>query len=233
MEISSNKSKILVNSIKPRPSTDKDEWKNAGRSGPAQIPCIHTNQRRNINKGSEDQTGATTLSHDKARMNTMEKHAVSFPTQIKSTRHLSCRDCSMDVRAWTLTADVERRINAFGNKCHRRMLAISYGKHTTKKYMCDMSTSSPDVRSFNCQPSSVASYHGSAVCRMLRCRRSYYREQLMAVVADEDLVNHEKTTSKNGQAGRCRHCCPSRMTDGQSSQQIHLSLYPNDTWLVS
>ena len=40
--------------------------KNAGRSGPVEIPRIHTNQRRNINKESKDQTGASTLGHGKA-----------------------------------------------------------------------------------------------------------------------------------------------------------------------
>ena len=39
-----------------------------------------------------------------------------------------------------------------------------------------------------------------------------------------------KSTSKNGQASRRRHCCASRMTDvdGQPSQQRQLSEYPND-----
>ena len=43
MEISSMKSKILINSIKPRPSY-KDEWKSVRRSGPVQILGISTNQ---------------------------------------------------------------------------------------------------------------------------------------------------------------------------------------------
>ena len=54
----------------------------------------------------------------------------------------------------------------------------------------------------------------------------------MVVVAEEDLVNHGMTTTKNGHASRCRHCCASQMTevDEQSSQQVHLSKYPNDAW---
>ena len=48
------------------------------------------------------------------------------------------------------------------------------------------------------------------------------------VIAEEDLVNRGRTTSMNGQASRCRHCCLSRMTevDGLLSQRIHLSEYP-------
>ena len=72
--------------------------------------------------------------------------------------------------------------------------------------------SSSDGRSFYCQPSSVASYHGSVMSIvMILCRRSYCKvshiveEQWMVVVADEDIVNHGRTTSRNGQGRRCRH----------------------------
>ena len=71
MEISSDKSKIYRQQH-PSKTIDQhmDEQKNAGRSGQAQIPGIHTNERQNFNKGSKCQTGASILSHDKAS-NTM------------------------------------------------------------------------------------------------------------------------------------------------------------------
>ena len=48
------------------------------------------------------------------------------------------------------------------------------------KRICMRSISSPDVRSFYCQPSHVASYHGSAMSVVtIRCRRSHYKEQWM------------------------------------------------------
>lgn len=50
-----------------------DEWTNARRGGPVQILRIHTNQRWNISERSEDQTGASTRSHDKA-VGAVEKH---------------------------------------------------------------------------------------------------------------------------------------------------------------
>ena len=71
-------------SIKRRQSTKiMDNWKNAERSVPVQILRLHTNQIRNIIKGSEDQTGACTLSHDKARHLQWKNNAISFPTKIK------------------------------------------------------------------------------------------------------------------------------------------------------
>ena len=56
----------------------------------------------------------------------------------------------------------------------------------------------------------------------------------MVVVTEKDLVHHGMTTSRNGQASRCRHCCASLIVmtevDGQSSQQMHLSQFLNDAW---
>ena len=52
-------------------------WENAGRSGPTEILMIHTNNRRNFNKGSKDQTGASILSHEKAS-DTTDKQSHQF-----------------------------------------------------------------------------------------------------------------------------------------------------------
>ena len=52
MEISSDKSKLLVNSMKSKPSINiMHEWNTLEEAGPLEITLIHTNQRRNINKG--------------------------------------------------------------------------------------------------------------------------------------------------------------------------------------
>ena len=87
MEISSDKSK--TNSVKSI-YQHMDKWENAGRSGPVQIPT-HINQR-NVIKRSKDQTGVSTLSHDKAS-STMEQQSF-FSTKIKPFESLV-----LDVRA--------------------------------------------------------------------------------------------------------------------------------------
>ena len=138
MEISSDKSKILVNSIIPRPSTTKhiDEWKTAGRSGPVQILRIHTNQRWNINKGSKDQTGTSTVSHDKTKSNTLGKNSViSFPIMIKLYKSVVLSTLLYGCQNWMLTADLERRIRTSENRCYRRMPGISYREHKTNEYV--------------------------------------------------------------------------------------------------
>ena len=64
-----------------------------------------------------------------------------------------------------------------------------------------------------------------------RNHNSYYREQSMIVVADEDCINHGGTSSKHGHASRCCHCCASQ-TAQVDGRPLHgwrrLLEYPND-----
>ena len=86
---------------------------------------------------------------------------------------------------------MERRIQAFENKCYRRMLGISYRAHKYVWQHC-RSTSSSDVRSFYYQPSSIASYHGLAMSAvMMRYQKLCFKEQWMYLVVPEEYrVNH-------------------------------------------
>ena len=97
MEISSDKRKIIVNSIKPRPSTNIQlKLKSVRRRGRVQILRIHTNQIRNINKGSKDQIGAS-----KQPMTKLAKlrKVASFPTNIKLKSLVLSTMLYRDVRA--------------------------------------------------------------------------------------------------------------------------------------
>ena len=55
-----------------------DEWESARTNGPAKLPGIHRNYIWNISKGSKEQTGASTNSHDKA-IRAWRTKAISFP----------------------------------------------------------------------------------------------------------------------------------------------------------
>ena len=81
MEISADYRKIIVYSIKPIPYTNgwmEQHWKMERREEVDQFIYLWlTYQRRNISKGSKDQSGAGTLSRDKAS-NTMEKQRNQF-----------------------------------------------------------------------------------------------------------------------------------------------------------
>ena len=95
------------------------------------------------------------------------------------------------------------------------------------------SISSSDIRNFFCQPSSVASYHGSAMSAvMIRCQRSY--------------ILH-RTVDGSRRWGISRKSCMSRTkkwtgqplwpllrvadVDEQPSQRMRLSEYRNDAWV--
>ena len=78
LEISSDKSKILVNSIKPRLSTNI--WIN-GKTLEAmdQFKYLGSAQTKGINKGTKDHTGAVALAHSAmTRSTTIEKQSHQF-----------------------------------------------------------------------------------------------------------------------------------------------------------
>ena len=52
--------------------------------------------------------------------------AISFPPEIKRYKSLVLSMLLYACESWTVTADLERRIQAFENKSYRRMLGISY-----------------------------------------------------------------------------------------------------------
>ena len=70
------------------------------------------------------------------------------------------------------------------------------------------------VVNFYYQPASVTSYHGWTMSAVtIRCQKSYYMEQwTVVVVAEEDRLNHGRTTSGNGHASHCRRFCVSQTT---------------------
>ena len=116
-------------------------------------------------------------------------------------------------------ADQERRIHAFENRFYRRMLGISSREH---KRIC-VATGQYRRRvsgAFTVMHHKLSWF--SHVCRHDTHLKIILQEQWMIVAAEEDLVNHGRTTSRNGQANRCHHCCTSRMTkvDEQSSQKL-------------
>ena len=47
----------------------------------------------------------------------------------------------------------------------------------------------------------------------IRGQKSYYVEQQMVAVAEEDSINHGETTSWNGQVSHCHRCCASQLTE--------------------
>ena len=88
------------------------------------------------------------------------------------------------------------------------MLGALYKEHKQMNMYGIRSVSSTDVRNFYYQPSRIIIYHGRARSAItIPYQKSYYSEELMVVITEEDHVNHGGTASSNGQASHCHHCC--------------------------
>ena len=69
------------------------------------------------------------------RLAVLWKLAICFPTKMKLYKSLGLSILFYGCESWTLTADVDRRIQAFKIKCYRSMLSISYKEHKTNVYV--------------------------------------------------------------------------------------------------
>ena len=95
--------------------------------------------------------------------------------------------------------------------------------------MCgNRSVSSPNVRSFYCQPSTVANYHGSAtsVVMNIRLQGTVDGSRRRGIHCKSWKENIKKWTGQSMSSWL-------RMTeaDGLSSQRMHPSEYPQDAWV--
>ena len=144
-----------------------DEWKSARRSGPVQMLRIHTNQRRkkNINKGSKDQTGSYSAM---TRLAMLLKKGIRFSTKIKLYKSLVLSILLYGCESWTLTADLERGTQAFEINATGGCLGHNKENLKLMNMHGNRSISSPELLL-----STVASYHGSAMSAVIiRCRKS-------------------------------------------------------------
>ena len=111
------KSKILVNSTKPRPSTNK--WANGKVLEEVdldQLKCLEPTQTKDGTSVKEIMIKPTQPCQDCHA----GKQSHQFPTKIKIYKALVLSVLLDECENRTLTADLESRIQAFENKCYRR-----------------------------------------------------------------------------------------------------------------
>ena len=58
---------------------------------------------------------------------------ISLRSKVKLTRSLVISICLYACESWTLTAELEKRTQAFEMRCYRRLLNISYKDHVTNE----------------------------------------------------------------------------------------------------
>ena len=125
-----------------------------------------------------------------------KNNTISFPTTINLYKTLVFSMQFYLCQSWTLTAELERRFQAFETNDTQECRVYHTKSIKQRNMYGSRSVSSSDVGSFYCQPSNITSYRGSAMSVVIiRCRKSHHEEQWMVVVAEKDFVNHGRTMS--------------------------------------
>ena len=70
-----------------------------------------------------------------ARLTRVWKSNISFQTKFKLYKSLVISILLYGCETWTLLTETERRVQAFQNKCLRKLLHISYWEHNTNEYV--------------------------------------------------------------------------------------------------
>ena len=86
-------------------------------------------------KGSKDQIGAITLSHDKGLMYFKESNPSVFLQRFNSANHRSYQYCFMDARAGRWLWISRGKSKHLKTKCYRRMLGTTYREPKTNKHI--------------------------------------------------------------------------------------------------
>ncbi len=113
----------------------QNEWPKTRRSRQISISGSYTKQRWQCSNWSQ---GQDQLSHVRCmtRLATIWKsNSISFPIKFKLYKTLVLSILMYGFESWTLTTDLERRIQAFEHKCFRKLLRISYTEHKTNEFV--------------------------------------------------------------------------------------------------
>lgn len=140
MEISAEKSKILVNSHNHTTPTNivmngqtLEEVKDFKYLG------SFVSEDGSSSKEIKTRIGIATSAMTRlARI--WKSNTISFPVKLRLYKSLVLSTLLYGCESWTLTADTERRIQSFESKCYRRMLHISYKEHRTNDYVRQLVT---------------------------------------------------------------------------------------------
>ena len=135
MEVSTDKSKVMVNSINNNSRAnitmngqqleEVDAFKYLGSTLTKDGRCA-TEIKIRI---------AIATSAMASLRKTWHSRELSFTTKLKLFKSLVLSIFLYGCESWTLTAEMEKRIQAFEMKCYRRLLGISWMDHKTNEYV--------------------------------------------------------------------------------------------------
>ncbi len=76
-----------------------------------------------------------------ARLNRIWKSSISFNIKYRLYKSLIISILLYGCEIWTMLAETEKKVQAFENKCLRKLLGIHYWEHKTNQFVRDMVTS--------------------------------------------------------------------------------------------
>ena len=117
------------------PKRVQDKRSEARRSGELQV--LWSNH---VPEGSKPEIltriAQTTAALSRLKILCRDKN-ISLASKVKLMRTLSLSPFLYACESWTLTVEIERRIQALEMRCYRRLLNISYRDHVTNEEVCN------------------------------------------------------------------------------------------------
>ena len=133
MEISTVKSKVMVNSTNNASVSIIMDGKKLEEV--SSFKYLGTTLTKDGTCKTEIHIWIATATAAMARLTRVWKSNISFQTKFKLYKSLVISILLYGCETWTLLAETERRIQAFENKCLRKLLHISYWEHKTNEYV--------------------------------------------------------------------------------------------------
>ena len=133
MEISTEKSKVMVNSA-------EDVHANITMNGESleevsNFKYLGATLAKDGTSTTEIRKRIATATAAMAKLTRVWKSNISFHTKHKLYKTLVISVLLYGCETWTLHAEAERKIQAFETKCLRRLLRISYKEHKTNDFV--------------------------------------------------------------------------------------------------
>ena len=135
MEVSTEKSKVLVNSRGPVKASIVMNGELLEEV--TQFKYLGATLTKDGTSSSELRIRTAMATAAMARLHPIWKSNISFRSKHRLYKSLVCSIFLYGCESWTLLAEEERRIQAFENKCLRRLLRISYKDHKTNDFVWD------------------------------------------------------------------------------------------------
>ena len=134
MEVSSEKSKVMVNSINS--STANITMNGQQLEEVDSFKYLGSTLTKDGRSTTEIKTRIGIAMAAMARLNKIwRSRDISFPTKLKLFKSLVLSILLYGCESWTMTADTTRRIQTFETKCYRRLLGISWLDRKTNDFV--------------------------------------------------------------------------------------------------